>query len=100
MLAAARRVKPDGLFLNESLTPQRQSISFALRNAKRQHPDIVSGCKIKKMSRYELLSSNDTISYLEIVKGCIRERVMGIQNNENMALQFCADCSLAYFTLK
>ena len=43
LLAAARRVKPSNLFLNESLTPQRQNISYALRKAKREFPHIVSG---------------------------------------------------------
>ena len=43
LLAAARRMKVPEFFLNESLTPTRQSIHFALRKAKRECPEIVSG---------------------------------------------------------
>ena len=43
LLTAARRVKPQNLFLNESLTPQRQNISYGLRKAKRENPNIISG---------------------------------------------------------
>ena len=43
LLAAARRVKPTNLFLNESLTPQRHNISYALRKARREFPDLISG---------------------------------------------------------
>ena len=43
ILASARRVKPSNLFINESLTNVRQKISQALRIAKKQHPDVISG---------------------------------------------------------
>ena len=43
LLASARRVRPANLFLNESLTPQRQNIAYALRKAKREFPTIISG---------------------------------------------------------
>ena len=43
ILLAARRMKPNALFVNESLTKPRQKISKALRKAKQLHPNIVSG---------------------------------------------------------
>ena len=43
LLAASRRSKPRDLFVNESLTPQRQTISYVLRKAKQQFPLIISG---------------------------------------------------------
>ena len=43
VLRAARRVKPSDIYLNESLTPQRQIILSGLRKAKRDLPNIVSG---------------------------------------------------------
>ena len=43
VVSAARRVKPVDFYVNESLTPQRQSTMFALRNIKRKHPTIISG---------------------------------------------------------
>ena len=33
------------LFVNESLTPQRSAILFALRRMKREHPNVVKGCQ-------------------------------------------------------
>ena len=47
LLSAARRVKPQELFLNESLTPQRQNIAYALRKAKRELPHVISGVSTK-----------------------------------------------------
>ena len=43
ILNASRSRKPPGLFVNESLTKPRQTITSALRNAKRQFPDKISG---------------------------------------------------------
>lgn len=43
ILRSARTVKPDKLFINESLTTQRQEISNALRRAKRELPHLVTG---------------------------------------------------------
>ena len=43
ILAASRRVKSQNLYANESLVPQRQSIAYALRKAKRDRPNIISG---------------------------------------------------------
>jgi hypothetical protein len=43
LLSACRQLKPDNLYINESLTPNRSTILYALRKAKRQFPDKVSG---------------------------------------------------------
>ena len=43
VISAARRIKSNRIYVNESLTPQRQSIAYALRKAKASCPDIVSG---------------------------------------------------------
>ena len=43
LFTASRRSKPDQFFINECLTPQRQTISYVLRRAKREFPTIVSG---------------------------------------------------------
>ena len=43
ILSSARRVKAADFYVNESLTPQRQNISFALRRMKTQCPNIISG---------------------------------------------------------
>ena len=52
ILQAARRVKPTEVFINESLTPQRQTIMMALRRAKRQLPNLVSGTSTIEGSVY------------------------------------------------
>ena len=43
LLAAARTIKSPNLYVNESLTPLRQTIAFVLRKAGREFPDIISG---------------------------------------------------------
>ena len=43
LLANARKVKHPDMYVSESLTPQRQNIAYALRKAKKDHPNIVSG---------------------------------------------------------
>ena len=39
----ARKSKPLGLYVNESLTPLRQKITGAIRKAKREFPNVISG---------------------------------------------------------
>ena len=48
-ILAEKRNIPKGnpqstLFINESLTPRRQTILYALRQMKRAHPSIITGC--------------------------------------------------------
>ena len=43
LVAASRRVKANQFFINESLTPLRQTIAFVLRKAKREFPEKISG---------------------------------------------------------
>ena len=43
VLSASRRTKAANFFINESLTPVRQTIAYVLRKAKRQFPRIISG---------------------------------------------------------
>ena len=42
---AIKVIKPEGLYINENLSPMRNSIMYVLRKAKRQFPDKVSGCR-------------------------------------------------------
>ena len=43
VIAAARRMKVQNLFINECLTPTQRKIGFVLRQAKKEFPNIVSG---------------------------------------------------------
>ena len=43
ILRSAKTMKPEKLFINESLTQQRQEIATALRKAKRELPSIITG---------------------------------------------------------
>ena len=43
IVEAARAKKVDGFYVNEALTPPRQTIAYVLRQAKRKCPNIVSG---------------------------------------------------------
>lgn len=43
LLKAARTVKPDNFYINESLTPTRNTAMFGLRQAKKKFPHIIAG---------------------------------------------------------
>ena len=43
VLDKAKRTKPQGMFVSESLTPNKQKIVSVIRNAKFKHPDVISG---------------------------------------------------------
>ena len=43
ILSSLKSVRPPNLFISESLTPQRQTIAYVLRRAKREYPDVVAG---------------------------------------------------------
>ena len=42
--SASRTIRNPGLYVNESLTPTRRTVLYALRQMKRAHPNIVKGC--------------------------------------------------------
>ena len=42
--ASRRQSSSEKLYVNESLTPLRSKIMFTLRQMKRSHPDVVTGC--------------------------------------------------------
>lgn len=44
LLRSARKTKPEGLYLNESLSANRAAALFALRQAKRSYPEKISAC--------------------------------------------------------
>ena len=48
LISAAKTAKPDDLFLSENLTPTRQKIAYALSQAKKNFPSIVSGTNTMK----------------------------------------------------
>ena len=52
LLDASRTKKPAALYMNESLTPTRQTICAAIRKAKKNFPDIISGYRTEDGSIY------------------------------------------------
>ena len=44
IIQAARNNKDSNLFINESLTPLRRSIFYALRQIRKAHPNLIRGC--------------------------------------------------------
>ena len=65
------------LFVNESLTPPRRKILFTLRQIKRAHPDIVSGC-----------SSYDGKIFAYTKNGNLRN-TRHLVNNHQSLVKFC-----------
>ena len=61
LLVSARRVKPVDLYINESLTPQRQEIFYGMRRAKREYPNIISGCASIDGSVYVWIKSPNQV---------------------------------------
>ena len=47
ILSAARKLRRPQFFANESLTPPRQTIAYVLREAKKEFPNIISGCSTR-----------------------------------------------------
>ena len=43
LLNACRKMKPENFYVNEFLTPPRQTIAYILRKAKREFPTLISG---------------------------------------------------------
>ena len=60
ILTAARRLKSSGLYVNESLTPLRRQILYAVRQIKRSNARLVKGCSTHdgKVLVYTLHSTN------------------------------------------
>ena len=48
LISAAKPAKPEVLFVSENLTPLRQKIPYALRQAKKNFPSIISGTYTQK----------------------------------------------------
>ena len=44
LMATCKRVKPSNLYINDSLTPTRNTILYGLRQAKKRLPGKISGC--------------------------------------------------------
>ena len=62
LLGAARRMKPENIFINESLTPQRQTILFALRRAKKECPRVISGSSTSDGRVYVWVKPQDSMN--------------------------------------
>ena len=58
LLSACRKCKPN-FYINESLTPTRSSILYALRKAKRMSPGVVAGCNSENGRVYAYVKNRD-----------------------------------------
>ena len=43
LFGACRKMKPRNVYINESLTKQRETIAYALRKMKRDHANVIKG---------------------------------------------------------
>ena len=59
LLSACRSLRPN-IYLNESLTPTRSTILYALRKVKQMPPDKISGCKSESGRVYVFLKNNES----------------------------------------
>ena len=58
LLSAFRKCKPN-FYINESLTPTRSAILYALRKAKRMSPGVVAGCNSENGRVYAYVKNRD-----------------------------------------
>ena len=58
LLSACRKCKPN-FYINESLTPTRSVILYALRKAKRMSPGVVAGCNSENGRVYAYVKNCD-----------------------------------------
>ena len=86
LISAARRTKTPGFFINESLTVPRRKILYALRQIKRSHPNLVTGCNSYegKIFAYTKTTGNRderhlVNTYQNLVKFCDEHIKMPIQ---------------------
>ena len=59
ILRACRTIKPNGLYLNDNLTQGRSKIMYALRQAKRRKPNVLSGCGSQKRRVFAFVKAPD-----------------------------------------
>ena len=72
--ASKKQARPIGLYVNESLTPSRQAILFALRQIKRAHPDILKGCTSQEGRIYAFTKPPNSSRYPSDVRHLISTR--------------------------
>ena len=82
VLLSGRRAKAHGLFVNESLTPARNSIFRTLRIIKRSHPQLVQGCSTFDGNVFAYTKSTNPNSTRDV-----RHKI----NTHSRLVQFCDD---------
>ena len=84
IMSASKAMRPDGIYVRESLTQTRTSIMYVLRKAKREFPQLVSGCSSFNGSVFVYLKpSNPQASGAKDSRMCI--------NSFRKLDKFCAD---------
>ena len=74
IIASKKQARPIGLYVNESLTPPRQALLFALRQIKRAHPDILNGCTSLEGRVYAFTKPPSSARYPRDVRHLISTR--------------------------
>ena len=66
LIASSRRVRADGIYVQENLSPVRKSIMYVLRKAKRDFPNKVSGCASIDGNVYAWIKTGNTAGSRDI----------------------------------
>lgn len=82
LITSCKTVKPKGLYINESLTPQRSAILYALRQAKRRFPGKIDGCGSQDGRTYVWVKTPDEKA----------KNTKHYINSQNMLENFCNKC--------
>ena len=86
--ASRTQVAPRNLYVNESLTPTRKKILFHLRQMKRAHPGIVSGCSSVEGRIYAFTKPSSPSSS---GSSFVRRDVRHLVNDHDTLVEFCRE---------
>ena len=81
LVASKKQAKPSSIYINESLTPIRKTILYALRQMRRNHPNIVTGCTSIEGRIYAYTKNENTSQFTRDQRHLI--------NNKEALIEFC-----------
>ena len=72
ILKSCKVVKPNKFYVNESLTPLRNSILYVIRQAEKKHPSLVNSCNS---------SDGSVVAWLHAASASAKTKYRKIMNN-------------------
>ena len=86
ILRSCKVVKPEKFYINENLTPLRNTILYVMRQAKKKHPSVINSCNSSDSSVVAWLhaaSASAKTKYLKIIINTKKELDLFLQQELN-----------------